>query len=280
MNRPVLPVRIGMAQMRVDFSQPHANMTRACEMISRAAAAKCNIVILPEAMDIGWPCVPSAGLAEPIPGPRCAVLAEAAKRHGMYVLSGVTELAGGNIYNAAVLFSPLGQILHVHRKINVLVDVEDVYATGDRLGVVQTPFGTVGIDICADSCNRIIPHALCRMGANMILSPSAWVVPPDYDNQKTPYGQTWLDAYQEISRLYGVAFVGVSNVGPVTYGAWNGWRCIGCSLGVGPDGAVLAQGPYGVTAEELLCIEFQARPAFARGTAWTEALKQKGYVGP
>ncbi len=71
-----------------------------------------------------------------------------------------------------------------------------------------------------------------------------------------------------------LAFVGVSNVGPVTYGAWSGWRCIGCSLAMGPGGEVLARGPYGVDAEALLAVDVPLRPRPARGTEWGDHLEK------
>ena len=80
------------------------------------------------------------------------------------------------------------------------------------------------------------------MGAQLILSPSAWAVDADHDNAREPYGKLWLDAYAELARLYDVTVVGVSNVGWLTAGPWAGRKCIGCSLAVGPGGSVLAGG--------------------------------------
>jgi predicted amidohydrolase len=270
------PVRLGMAQMLVEFSRPKENMLRATEMIAEAAGKGCQIVVLPEVMDLGWPYDERTQLAAPVPGERSEGLAQAARRHGIYVLSGLTELAGPRVYNACVLISSAGELLHVHRKINPLTFVEGVYGTGDRLGVVRTPMGTIGVDICADSFVPHIPQTLCRMGADMILSPSAWAVPGDHDDARTPYGQEWLDAYGSISREYDVAFVGVSNVGQVTYGAWKGWRCIGCSLAMAPGGAVLAKGTYGADAQELIVVEFEPIERPARGSDWHEYLKKRG----
>jgi len=59
---------------------------------------------------------------------------------------------------------------------------------------------------------------------------------------KSPYGETWLRAYRELCRLYGISIVGVSNVGWITDGPWKGRKVIGCSLAVGPMGEVLAKG--------------------------------------
>jgi len=264
-----------MAQMLVDFGRAEANLERARGMIAHAAAERCDFVVLPEVMDLGWPYDPASDLAEPIPGPRSAALAAEAARHGIYVVSGLTERAGDRVHNAAVFFSRDGRLLHVHRKINTLTHVEGIYAIGDRLGVVETEFGAVGIDICADSFVEAIPRALCHMGASLILSPSAWAVPGDHDNAKTPYGGEWLNADGKIARLYDGGLGGVSNVGPVTFGAWSGWRCIGRSLAMGPGGKVLAHGPYGVDAETLMTVDVPLVPRPARGGEWWQHLEKK-----
>jgi hypothetical protein len=46
---------------------------------------------------------------------------------------------------------------------------------GDRLGVAETELGTVGLATCADNfgSSLAIGHVLARMGAQVILSPSA-----------------------------------------------------------------------------------------------------------
>ncbi len=53
--------------------------------------------------------------------------------------------------------------------------------------------------------------------------------------------------------------VGVSNVGWMTSGVWQGRKCIGCSLAVGPGGVILAEGPYGENAEALLVVQVESR---------------------
>ena len=93
------------------------------------------------------------------------------------------------------------------------------------------------------------------MGARFLLSPCAWAVEPDHDNELNPYGQEWIDPYTKLAKTYQLTVVGVSNVGKVVGGEWDGWKCIGCSVAIGPDGEVLVQGPYGEEAEELLIFE-------------------------
>jgi predicted amidohydrolase len=275
------PFRLGMAQTLVEGGRPGPKLDRAVAAIGRAADLGCRAVVLPECLDVGWTDPSARDLAQPIPGPHFDRLAETAKGRGVYVTAGLVERSGSRLFNAAVLIGPTGELLLHHRKINELDIALDLYAVGDRLGVAETELGTVGLAICADnfSDSLAIGHVLARMGAQVILSPSAWAVDADHDNERDPYGKLWLDAYAELARLYDVTVVGVSNVGWLTAGPWKGRKCIGCSLAVGPSG-VLARGPYGEAAEAVTVVEVEPRPPVGRGTKVAEALRGRGYSGP
>ena len=54
----------------------------------------------------------------------------------------------------AVLLDPEGRMLLHHRKLNELEIGHTCYDQGDRLGVVQTSVGTMGLMICADAFAR------------------------------------------------------------------------------------------------------------------------------
>jgi predicted amidohydrolase len=270
-----------MGQILVEGGQPGRNLGRAVAAVRVAAELGCRAVVLPECLDLGWTDPSARDLAQAIPGPYFDRLAGAAKLAGIYVVGGLVERAGPRLYNAAVLIGPTGDLLLHHRKVNELDIALELYAVGDRLGVAETELGTVGLAICADnfSDSLAVGHVLARMGAQLILSPSAWAVDADHDNARNPYGQLWLDAYTELARLYDVTVVGVSNVGRLTGGPWKGRKCIGCSLAVGPTG-VLARGPYGDAAEAVTVVEVESRPPVGRGTGVAEALRARGYVGP
>jgi len=275
-------LRIGLGQILVEGGFPAENLDRAVSMIASAAAAECDVVVLPECLDFGWTDPSARDGAQPIPGPHQARIADAARDHRIHVVAGLVERAGDRLYNAALLVGPDGETLWHHRKINELDIGLALYEVGDRVGVVETELGTVGICICADNYwdSRAMGHVLCRMGAQVILSPSAWAVVPEHDEAAEPYGDDWLPSYSELARLYDVAVVGVSNVGMMTGGPWAGRPCIGKSLAVGPGGDVLAWGPYGVDAEALVVVETELRPPVGRGTAVSNVLRDRGYDGP
>ncbi len=271
-----------MAQILVEGSQPAANLARAEKFIRDAADQRCRLVVLPECMDLGWthPC--ARHLAQPIPGPHSQRLAAAAKEAGVFVVAGLVERAGDRLYNAAVLIDPRGEILLLHRKINELEIAHDLYSIGDRLAVAQTELGTLAINICADNFpnSLAIAHVLARMGAQLLLSPSAWAVDADHDNKIEPYGARWREAFGELGRLYDLPAVAVSNVGWLTDGPWKGRKAIGSSLATDCRGQVLAQGPYGETAEALIIVDVPLRQTSIRGTQIAEDLAVRGYVGP
>jgi predicted amidohydrolase len=251
-------VKIGMGQMRVKPGNPAANLARAVETIEAAARSGCDVVVLPECLDLGWMDPRARELAEPVPGERSDRLARAAAKAGIHVVAGLTERDGERIYNSSVLVSPAGELLRRHRKINELDIALELYSRGDSVAVAHTALGTVGVSICADNFPEtpMFAESMALMGARLILSPCAWAVDPDHDNEREPYGDLWMRSYTRLARAHDMTIVGVSYVGPISGGAWKGHKCIGCSLAVGPGGEVLARGPYG--EEALICFETAA----------------------
>jgi predicted amidohydrolase len=251
-------MKVALTQMLVEPGCKEQNLVRAESWIAQAAVRGADVVVLPEALTLGWTHPSARTLADTIPDGESSVrLRQAARTHKIFVCAGILERAGDQLFNAAVLWGSNGGLLIHHRKIHELGFARELYAGGDRLSVAETPFGRVGVMICADGFapGQSISRALGMMGARVILSPCAWAVPSDHDNAREPYGQLWLDNYGPVAREFGLAIVGVSNVGPITAGPWQGRKCIGNSLVIGRDGTELARGPYGETAEALLVVE-------------------------
>jgi predicted amidohydrolase len=255
-------MKLALAQMLVEPGRPAANLARAEQRIGEAAGRGAGVVLLPECLDCGWTHPSARELAGPVPGgDACRRLMEAARRHRVFVCAGIVERAGDRLFNAAVLLDPEGRLLLHHRKIHELDFGRELYATGDRLGVADTPFGRIGLMICADGFapGQVISRTLALMGARIILSPCAWAVPADHDHGREPYGRIWLENYGAVCRETGVTIAGCSNVGEVTAGPWAGRPCIGCSLVIGSQGQPLVRGAYGASAEELIVLDVPPR---------------------
>ncbi len=269
--------------MLVEGGKVEDNLARAEKMVHDAAQKGCRIIVLPECFDCGWTFPGTRELARPVPGSTTDRLAQSARNNHIYVVAGISEKTPDAFYNAAVLISPEGKLLLKHRKINELDIAHDLYSPGDSLGVVKTPLGVIGLDICADNfpSSLVLGHSLGRMGAQLILSPSAWAVPANYDNKKHPYGKMWKKAYTQLAKLYNLHVIGVSNVGVISGGPWKGQWCIGCSLAIGPGGKILATGTFGVDKEELITIPIHVEERNPWGTSLLRYLRiKKHYHGP
>lgn len=265
--------KLAMVQMEVNAGKPEINLQRAGERITEAASNGAVIALLPEAMDLGWTDPTAKTMAYAIPdGKTCKVLRKAAKDNQIFVCAGIIEKDGENTYNSAVIINPKGEVILKHRKLNELDIAHDLYDQGDRLNVVHTPIGTLGLYICADGTARgnCLTNALGYMGADIILSPSAWAVPPGYDNKATPYGDTWRNVYEPASRRFDMWIIGVSNVGKIEAGPWKDWDCIGCSMAYAPGGKEVLQGPYGANADTIIYVDIALKERPARGTEWGE----------
>jgi predicted amidohydrolase len=257
---------LAMGQMRVVGGEPATNLARAAEVIAEAAQFGADLVLLPEALDLGWSHPSAAELATTIPdGSSCSQLADCAREHGVWICAGLVERDAKRIYNCAVLIDRGGEVVLKHRKINELDFAREVYATGSATSVADTEFGRLGLMICADAFieGHTISRALGAQGAKIILSPCAWAVPDDHDDESDPYGQLWIDSYSPVAREFSLWIAGVSNVGRIAAGAWAGRRCIGCSLLIDRVGDIAKRAPYGIDAETVLYADIEIPPSAA-----------------
>ena len=274
--------KLALAQMLVEGGQPQENLYRAEARIQEAAQNGAQLVLLPEALDLGWTHPMGREKAAPIPmGNPCKRLSEKAKENQVYVCAGLTEREGEAVFNAAVLIDPQGKVLLKHRKLNELAMGHQVYDQGDRLGVVHTPLGTLGLMICADGYvnDQVITRTLGYMGAQVVLAPSAWAVPPDFNPTLMPYGNEWRESLSPVAKNFSLYIAAVSNVGTLTWGPWAGHPCIGNSLVFGPTGKEILTGSYGEKADEILYTEVAPLNRPARGCTWNDHWGQEGYEG-
>ena len=271
-------VKIGLGQLLVEGGEPERNLERAGEMIKEAAEKDCEIVLLPECLDLGWthPSAKRAALA--IPGTYSDLLCEYAREFNIYICAGLTEKDNGKVYNAAVLINSDGRIILKYRKINVLECAFDYYSIGNSLSVTETPFGVVGINICSDNYmdSLEIGHSLARMGAQIILSPSSWTIEHNTVEVDDPYGEKWLKPYKTLADLYNLVVVSATSVGYIVGGPFEGKKMVGYSLAVCNKG-VVANGRYNEFAGELIVVDIEIPCRMEKGTTIGKMLKEKGY---
>lgn len=255
--------KIAMIQQKVQYGQAEENLKRAETWIAEAKRKDCVCAVLPECFDLGWANPNGRELAQEIPGERFYRLCDMAKRNEIYLVAGLTEACGTRLYNTAVFISDQGELLGKHRKINLVEGVEPMFSVGDRLGVYETKFGLVGMDICADNfpSSLAIGQCLGKMGAQIILSPCSWAVRPEDKEYNPTYPDQWIQPYTQLSQQFGLSVIGVSNVGTVEEGAWKGMSCIGSSVAVMNHGGRIVTKvlPYGEEKECMEVVEYSPK---------------------
>jgi predicted amidohydrolase len=275
-----MKLKVGMIQLLVEGGEPDRNLERAVKYIGIAAQEKIDIALLPETLDLAWTHPSVKNEAEPIPGKRTDILCEAAKKYGIYICAGLTEKDGDKTYNTAVFINDAGEIMLKYRKINLLWNVEypEYYAVGQTLNVVDTKWGKIGVNICADNYmdGLHIGHTLARMGAQIILSPSSWTVDYSITEGMDPYKEKWLKPYKILASYHNMVVLGSTSVGYIVGGPYEGKKMIGCSLAVDKTG-VIAQGEFNEFASDVKVVEFEIPERKEMGTAIGASLLKRGY---
>jgi predicted amidohydrolase len=269
-------MRIGMAQLLVEGGEPERNLLRAEKLIREAAVQKCDLVLLPETLDLAWTHPSAFTEAEPIPGKFSDFFCSLAAELKIWLCLGLTEKKNDKRYNAAILINSEGNIIHVYHKINLLEVEFPFYQPGKSLSVAETPFGNIGLNICADNYIHSIhnAHMLARMGAQIILSPSSWTVDHFVTEEMDPYKDKWIKPLQSIAELYDIPFVSVTSVGYIVGGPYEGKKMIGCSLAVTKAG-IIAQGEFNEFAGDLKIADVPLQPAKWKGTQFDDLQKKQ-----
>ncbi len=173
---------VGVAQWLSAPGERRQNLTIALSMIEEAAARGVELLALPELWSCGYDPVTLAGDAgrdaEPLDGPRTRQLAEAARRHELFLVAGsVPELAAdGQVHDTAIVLTPRGEVAAWHRKAHLYGPTLEhrVFAPGDRLTTFDDPvLGRVGLVVGFDGDFPEVARTLALRGARLVVAPSA-----------------------------------------------------------------------------------------------------------
>jgi predicted amidohydrolase len=200
-------VAVGIAQWLPVPGRSRENMEEALGLVDRLRG--CDIVVLPELWLCGYAPATLADdarrCATPLDGPVTEALGEAASAAGSWFAAGsIPELAGEEIFNTALLFSPDGRLVATHRKAHLYPPLGEhhVFGRGSSLTVADTPFGLVGLSVCFDGDFPEVARGLRMRGARVVLHVSAYEHAAEawwdrlYPANALANGQWWLMANQ------------------------------------------------------------------------------------
>lgn len=203
--------RIGLVQMSAT-PDPEKNLGRAIERLRQAKTKGAEIVCLPELFQTQYFCQREDAalfdLAEPIPGPATARLAEAAKQLRIVVVGSVFEKRAPGVYhNTAVMIDADGTLRGIYRKMHIPDDplyYEKYYFTPGDLGykAFDTSVGKVGALVCWDQWYPEGARLTALQGAQVLFYPTAigW-----HPAEKAEFGVAQHDAWKTIQRAHAIA---------------------------------------------------------------------------
>jgi len=246
--------QVALVQMAMALD-PAENVRQAVARVAEAARAGAQLVCLPELFRSRYfaqredPAL--FDLAEPVPGPTTAALAQAARAAGVVVIAPVFERRAPGLYhNSAVIIDADGRVAGLYRKMHIPDDpayYEKFYFAPGDLGfrAFDTAVGRIGTLVCWDQWYPEGARLTALQGAHILLYPTAigW-----HPAEKATDGAAQLDAWRTIQRSHaianGVYVAAVNRVGHERpAGAGEGIEFWGGSFLADPFGAVIAEAP-------------------------------------
>jgi len=170
-------MKVGFVQNNPLFGAIENNLARVASVLAEQSA---DLFVLPELFTTGYQFIDreeAFKLAEPIPGGLTTqTLASLAKNINAFIVGGIAEREGDNIYNSAVIAGPRGY-LGKYQKAHLFDTEKDIFAPGKTpLEVFDTGFARVGIMICFDWRFPETARTLALKGADIIAHPANLVL--------------------------------------------------------------------------------------------------------
>jgi nitrilase len=256
------PVTVACVQAEPVIFDRERTIDKLASLTGEAAGAGAQLVVFPEAF---VPAYPSSSWARAlaswnderakaafarlaaesveIPGPAVERIGEAAREHGVWLVTGVTEIdpeRPGTLYNTLLYHAPDGKLTLRHRKLVPTNHERLVWGQGDGGGLraFQTGLGRIGGLICWENYMPLARFALYESGVEIYIASTA--------DDRDEWQPTLVHIAQE-SRAFVVSPCHLQHadhyppdfpLAPLLEG--KGWIGRGGSAILGPDGAYLA----------------------------------------
>ncbi|MCC6459888.1 MAG: carbon-nitrogen hydrolase [Saprospiraceae bacterium] len=245
------PLTIGLVQQTCSPDK-QMNIQKSLAGIADCAARGAQLVVLQELHCGIYFCQAEEtamfDLAEPIPGPDTAVFSEAARQHGVVLVSSLFEKRAPGLYhNTAVVFEKDGTIAGTYRKMHIPDDpayYEKFYFTPGDLGFqpIATSVGKLGVLVCWDQWYPEAARLMALAGAEVLIYPTAigWESSDTLAEKERQHG-AWFTIQRGHAVANGLPVITVNRTGhePDWTGVTGGIQFWGQSFVAGPQGEVL-----------------------------------------
>lgn len=218
-----------LAQLAPESRDPSANVRTAVELV--AGHPQVDLVVFPELFLSGYTLHDLAAVATDAEGAELGKVAAAAAASRTAVLIGFVEPVARGHANSAACIDSRGRVAAVYRKLRLFGREQDVFVPGEEPVVVELAGLAVGPLVCFDVEFPEPARAAAAGGAELLVTISANMAEHEGDHERDTRARS---VETRLAHLY------VNRVG-----SESGFRFVGRSRSIGPDGAVLAEAPRG-----------------------------------
>lgn len=157
---------------------PQENLELGLSMLEAAGAQDVDLAVLPESLlSAGLPYKHEAikAASQTIPGEAFNAIADCARRHNMYVVTGLPMRDGDLLRNVAVLIDRKGELVGTYAKRHPTEgEIGSGIVPGHDAAVFETDFGRVGLAICFDLNWEDLWKSMADQGADLVCWLSAY----------------------------------------------------------------------------------------------------------
>ena len=191
------PVKVACVQAEPVILDRDATVEKLVGLAAEAAGEGATLLVFPEAF---IPVYPSSSWAKAfaawaddrakqtfalladqavsVPGEAADRIGEAAREHGVWIVTGVTEVdpeRPGTLYNTLLYHAPSGELALRHRKLVPTNHERLVRGPGDGHGLraLKTPLGRIGGLICWENYMPLARFALYESGVEIYIASTA-----------------------------------------------------------------------------------------------------------
>lgn len=177
-------------QFNPTLSKKEVNLRKVEHYIRKYSDKVLDLVVLPEFFSTGidhnsFVNSPEDGYG----GETIKFVSELAKKYNTNIVAGsVIECVNSKLYNTAFVINRDGKTVEKYRKIhlyNYMGGTEGERITaGDKIVVADLDFGKIGLGICYDIRYPLHYKELAKLGVDIVVLPTAWVVPNEIYNDE------------------------------------------------------------------------------------------------
>ena len=219
-----------------------ANLRKIEHYIKFSKNKKLDLVVIPEffSTNVNYENAPE----DENGGNTIKFIQELAKKYNTNIIAGtVVRKIDDKLYNTSFAIDRTGEIIEKYDKVhlfNYLGGNEGERITaGNEIKIAHFDFAKVGMIVCFDVRYPVYINKIVKQGAQIIVMPTAWVVPNEIYNSK-PELEYAQDMFISMCRTRAYDNLVYFVASDLTKNFGNERACIGCSMIISPLAEVMA----------------------------------------